>query len=126
MLFGCPVDRFLMDMQNPPEEYEMIVTEELYQVALKSRLAHGEPDDYDHFDYQERQMERPRPPEMIFTMGYSDGYDNKFPREPKNQRYMLEHAWGRKQALSEHRDTTNVIFESPGQCNFARRGRVGQ
>ena len=61
MLFGCPVDRFFMDLQNPPEDLEMTVTEELYQVALKSRLAHGEPDDYDHFEYQEQQMERPRP-----------------------------------------------------------------
>jgi len=59
MLFGCPVDRFFMDLQNPPEELEMVVTEELYAVALQSRMCGGEPRDYEHFEYREQESEEP-------------------------------------------------------------------
>lgn len=124
-LFGNAADRFFLTLEEPPEDLEMTVTEELYQVALKSRLAHGEPDDYDHFEYQEQQMERPRPPEMILTMGYTHGYERRFPQEPKNKRYMLEFTWGEERRRSEHRDNTTVIFESAGSSNYSRRGRVG-
>jgi len=124
MLFGCPVDRFLMDLQNPPAEYEMVVTEELYQVALQCRL--GVDDDHETYDYQPPQdaMSKPRPPMIIKTMGYDDGYEGRFPRE-RDPRYLEEHAWGRQQKASEHPDNTSIIFESPNQCNFARRGRAG-
>ena len=123
MLFGCPVDRFLMDLQNPPEELEMIVTEELYAVALQSRM--NVADDHETYDYQPEQeaMSKPRPA-MIKTMGYSDGYDGKFPRE-RDARYLEEYSWGREQRASEHVDTSGVIFESKNQSNYSRRGRAG-
>lgn len=126
MLFGTPVDRFLMDLQNPPEEMEMIVTEELYQVAVKSRMLVD--DDHETYDYQPPQdaMSKPRPPAMIKTMGYDDGWNRRWPREPKNERYMLEYTMGAEQERSEHRDTTTVlVFESSGMSNYARRGRAG-
>jgi hypothetical protein len=113
-----------MDLQNPPAEYEMVVTEELYQVALQCRL--GVDDDHETYDYQPPQdaMSKPRQPMIIKTMGYDDGYEGRFPRE-RDPRYLEEHAWGRQQKASEHPDNTSIIFESPNQCNFARRGRAG-
>jgi hypothetical protein len=119
MLFGCPVDRFLMDMQNPPEEYEMIVTEELYEVALQSRMCGGEPRDYDHHDYEPVQESMKPPPAMIKTMGYDDGYNRRWPSEPKcspmYQRYMLEYTMGEEQRRSEHVDSTvPYVFETRG------------
>jgi len=124
-LFGNAVDRFFLALEEPPEELEMTVTEELYQVALKSRMLVD--DDHETYDYQPVQeaMSKPRPPMIIKTMGYDDGYAGRFPRE-RDARYLEEYSWGREQRASEHVCTESIIFESPGQCNFARRGRVGQ
>jgi hypothetical protein len=123
-LFGDAVDRFFLTLEEPPEALEMVCTEELYAVAVKSRL--NVADDHELYDYQPPQeaMSKPRPPMIIKTMGYDDGYEGRFPRE-RDPRYLEEHAWGRQQRASEHPDNTSIIFESPNQCNFARRGRAG-
>ena len=55
------------------------------------------------------------PPATIKTMGYDDGYNRRWPSEPKNQRYMLEYTLGEEQRRSEHPDNTvPYIFETRG------------
>jgi len=77
---------------------------------------------------EQQQMERPRPPEMILTMGYDDGWHRRWPREPKSspmyERYMLEHAWGEERRRAQHLDTSTTICQSDGMSNYAVRGRV--
>lgn len=124
-LFGDAVDQFFITFEEPPQEYEESVTEAIYSAALESRKSGGEPRDYVQYDYNEQEAEMSRPPDMIFTMGYTHGYERKFPQEPKNMRYMLEYSWGEERRRSEHRDTTILIFESSGMSSYARRGRVG-
>lgn len=43
----------------------------------------------------------------------------------KNDSYCLGYSVGRDEDLAQHKDTTSIIFESPGMTNFARRGKVG-
>jgi hypothetical protein len=128
IMFGNEVEQFFIaKLDNEPlPGHEEAVTEELYQVALQSRMCGGEPRDYEHFDYQPEQdaMSKPRPPMIIKTMGYDDGYEGRFPRE-RDARYLEEHAWGREQRASEHPDNISIIFESPGMTNYARRGKAG-
>ena len=69
-LFGNAADRFFLTLEEPPEELEMVVTEELYAVALQSRMCGGEPRDYEHFDYQEQEAEELS---AIGTPEYTEG-----------------------------------------------------
>lgn len=117
IMFGNEVEQFFIaKLDNEPlPGHEESVTEAIYSAALESRKSGGEPRDYEHFKYQEHEaMSKPQPPMIIKTMGYSDGYDGKFPRE-RDPRYLEEHAWGRKQRASEHPDNTvPYIFETRG------------
>jgi hypothetical protein len=127
-LFGSPVDRFFIALEEPPEEYESIVTKELYSVAVKSRLYVD--DDHESYDYQAEQEQDATMSETTsdFRKGQIAGQNNDVPAllsNRKNDSFCLGYAIGREQELAKHHDTTSIIFESPNQCNFARRGRVG-
>lgn len=126
-LFGDPIDRFFLTLENPPEELEMVVTEELYAVALQSRKYAGEPCDYVLLDYQpERQMETSK---TDYARGYSDGYagdkDANLFRESRNRDYQDGYTDGKRRRLYEHRDNSTSIVDTAGQGNYSRRGRVG-
>jgi hypothetical protein len=127
-LLRNPVDEFFWELEEPPESYRETITEELYSVAVKSRLYVD--DDHESYDYQAGQEQEATMSETTsdFRKGQIAGQNNDVPAllaNRKNDSFCLGYAVGREQELAKHHDTTSIIFESPNQCNFARRGRVG-
>lgn len=63
------------------------------------------------------------------TRAIADGYQNKWPAEPRNADYMTLWTRGRNLWLSEHHNTGGLVWESQGmrQGTDARRavGRAG-
>jgi hypothetical protein len=126
-LFGNAVDRFFLTFEEPPLDDEDTVTEAIYEAALCSRMCGGEPRDYERYDYQEQDA----PMSSIkndFSHGYHAGYENNVSmllNNRDNESFCLGYTAGRQAALMEHKETTHVIFESPGMSAYSRRGRVG-
>lgn len=114
-LFGNAADRFFLTLEEPPEELEMVVTEELYQVALESRLAHGEPDDYDHFDYQEQEAEG-MSAKTDFDLGRRDGRNDisVLIGGKKSKDYLDGHSLGTEERRAEHRSVLPAVVWTRG------------
>jgi hypothetical protein len=63
-----------------------------------------------------------------FSHGYHAGYHNivsALLANRENESFRLGFTAGRDAKLGEHPFTGNIIFESPGMTNFARRGKAG-
>lgn len=129
-LFGTPVDQFFIAKldSEPQPGFEEAITEELYRVALESRMCGGEPRDYEHYDYRPDLDGTMSSIKNDFSHGYHAGYHNivsALLANRENESFRLGFTAGRDAKLGEHPFTGNIIFESPGMTNFARRGKAG-
>lgn len=128
ILFGNEVEQFFIaKLENEPlDGFEYQCTKAIYEAAVESRQWRGEPRDYTI--YKPETQEAMSSIKNDFSHGYHAGYHNivsALLANRDNESFRLGFTAGRDAKLGEHPFTGNIIFESPGMTNFARRGKAG-